>query len=99
MSQPEEKWFRRTCWLLAVVLVVAMLYVFVAPSLDLAPSALRAMKAALAVLICLRLWCYAVSGRSSSFPFLCGVTDWFHRESIRGFLERDRLDLHCARLC
>jgi hypothetical protein len=99
MSQPEKMWLRRTCWLLAVVLVVAMLYVFIAPSLDLAPSALRAMKAALAVLICLRLWCYAVASRPSILPFLCGVTDWIHRESIRGPLERGRLDLHCARLC
>lgn len=99
MSRSRKVWFRRICWLLAVVLVAALLYVFIAPSLDLAPSALRALRSALVVLICLRLWRYVVTGGPSITPLQYGITDWSRRESAGGYQESDLLDLYCARLC
>jgi hypothetical protein len=99
MSRSGKIWLRRTCWLLAVVLIAATLYVFIAPSLDLAPSALRASKAALVILICLRLWRYVVTEGPSVTSRQFGITDRSRHESARDGRETGLLDLYCTRLC
>jgi hypothetical protein len=99
MSQRKELRLSRTRLLLAVVLVAALLYVAIAPSLDLAPSALRASRAAMLVLICLRLWLY-LSVDTSSLPLLLpGIEGWRQRKRAPDSQGCDLLDLLCARLC
>jgi hypothetical protein len=98
--RPREVWLRRVCWVLAIALVVAILYVYIAPSLNLAPCALRAFRAAIVVLICLRLWLYAVGNNGSLIaPLLCGISGWSRREYARLCHECNLLKLHCTRLC
>jgi cobalamin biosynthesis protein CobD/CbiB len=99
MSRSRNVWLRRICWVLAVILVAAMLYVFIAPSLNLAPSALRALRAALVVLICLRLWRYVGTVGPSMTTFQSGNVNRSRRDLARGCLEGDLQDLYCARLC
>jgi hypothetical protein len=99
MSRPEKIWLRRIRWLLAVALVVGILYVLIAPWLDLPPSALRAWSAACVVLMCLRLWVYRAAAVSSISLFRLDITGWSHHQLVRGSGRNDLLDLYCARLC
>ncbi len=99
MSRPRNILLRRICWLLAVILVVSILYVAVAPSLDLAPSALRAFRAALAVLICFCLWISVVSGTLSFTVLEYGIAG---RTGLRWTPVYRRCDLQalfCVCLC
>jgi hypothetical protein len=99
MSRPRNILLRRICWLLAVVLVVSILYVAVAPSLDLAPSALRAFRAALAVLICFCLWVSIVAGTVSITILEYGITGRTRFARACVFRISDLLALHCVSLC
>jgi hypothetical protein len=76
------------------VVLLAVMLVFVAPAVDLAPTALRSAKAALnffAAIACLIILPYAASSsslRASSFDVL-----------IPGQASNNVLDLICSRLC
>jgi hypothetical protein len=80
-------------------LVTAILFVFVAPSLDLAPSALRGLRLALVVLICLRLLEYQLPVDFSGRSLPCGIAGRNGVNGNRSNPESDLLDLYCARLC
>lgn len=99
MSRPKQIWFRRLRLLLAIILVMAVLYVSIAPALDLAPSALRALMAALVVLSCLRLSLDRVAGSSSIALLRYGIADWRHGQCALDARTSELIDLHCTRLC
>jgi hypothetical protein len=84
---------------LAIILVVVVLYVSIAPALNLAPSALRALMAALVVLISLRLWRYRVADSSLIALLKYGFADWRHGQWSLGARTSNLIDLYCTRLC
>jgi len=90
---------RRICWLLAVILVVSILYVAVAPSLSLAPSALQAFRAALAVLTCVCLWLSVVAGTVSITSLEYGIAGWTRLQWNHAYRKSDPQALYCVCLC
>jgi hypothetical protein len=99
MAQSRKVWQRRTRCVFAIVLVAAILYVCIAPSVDLAPTALRALKAALVVLICLCMLRSVVNDSASNTPLQDGIANNGPPESAEGWPVGSLLDLLCARLC
>jgi hypothetical protein len=61
---------RNYLWLAAVIAIVAVTLVFVAPSVDLEPTALRAWQAACAVFVAMALISRAVAALASPTVFL-----------------------------
>jgi hypothetical protein len=89
--------------LIAIAVVLAVLFVLIAPSFNLAPSALRASRAAqilfLCLVFCVSLMAEAVSVRTFQYARCREFHDsYFHRNPDSGQPPR-LLDLNCTRLC
>lgn len=88
--------------LLVIAIVLAVLFVLIAPSLSLAPSALRASRAAqilfLCLVLCVSLITDAVSIASLQYARR-GFCDSGHRRHLSSLQQCSLLDFTCARLC
>ncbi len=89
--------------LLAIAIVLAVLFVLIAPSLSLAPSALRASRAAqilfLCLLLCVSLVTDAVSVAILQYASRFGFCEDDGRRHLLSFQQCRLLDLTCTRLC
>jgi hypothetical protein len=90
---------KNTCVVLTLLLVLAIAIIFIAPSVDLEPSALRAWRAAVLVFLAIIIAVQVLSGiYYSSLLKICSLCA---PESSRLCCssELSLLDLCCARLC
>ena len=76
----------------AVVVLALILLVFVAPSIDLEPTALRARQAAQMLLASITSYAFLFAGLSLA---RCMVTAWRRQKGVVASLQ----DLNCTRLC
>jgi hypothetical protein len=87
--------------LMAIAIVLAVLFVLIAPTLNLAPSALRASRAAqilfLCLVLCLSLMTDAVS--VAGFQYACDFCDSDYGGHANPLQQCGLLDLNCTRLC
>lgn len=89
--------------LVAIAIVLAVLFVLIAPTLSLAPSALRASRAAQILFLCLLLYVSIVTEEVSVAIFQHARCRDFRHSEYRhrlSFLQQCNIvDLNCTRLC
>jgi hypothetical protein len=98
-SRSRKIWLRRFAWVFALVLVAVILYVFIAPWLQLQPSSLRAARAALMALICLQLWLFVATFGPSLTRLQNDALGWSCYEWVRVCRRSRLLSLHCSWFC